>query len=356
MIRAFNIRDLALVHRLREQGVSLHTKSALTDSLHPLRGAVVNMLIGGEFPTLVWKAERGAAAGFIQLYVPEGSNQARILYLSSTPNSEENGNAKSIDVATEVTANGDKESIYIDENVWLPLLDQAVIEAGKRGIHSLVAEVNEIGPELPILRYAGFAVYTRQDIWIFDDHESVKNKSNRVKLTICNATDDWEIQLLYANTVPRLVQLVEPEPPACQDYEGWVLRENGELAAYAHIYEGHAATWLGLFIHPNAETRADDIITAALQVKRLKTTLPVYCCVRRYQSWIQSALERNHFTFWGSQAVMVKHTVHHTQKPSQDLSAVLEQKGITPSTPIIQPYRDKKQNGYHKKDRLRGAD
>ena len=49
------------------------------------------------------------------------------------------------------------------------LLDQAVSEVGKYGIHSLVAEVDENGPELPILRRAGFAVYTRQDIWVLDD-------------------------------------------------------------------------------------------------------------------------------------------------------------------------------------------
>ena len=49
------------------------------------------------------------------------------------------------------------------------LLDQAVAEVGQNGIHSLVAEADESGPELPILRRAGFAVYTRQDIWLLAD-------------------------------------------------------------------------------------------------------------------------------------------------------------------------------------------
>ena len=335
MIRPFDIRDLALVHRLREQGVSLHTKSALTDSLHPLRGAVVNMLVGGEFPTYVWKAEEGNAAGFIQLYVEESGQQARILYLSSTPN---NSNGHSSEITTEVDEHGNNKQPYLDENVWLPLLDKAVVEAGSRGIHSLVAEVNEVGSELPILRQAGFAVYTRQDIWVFTDHEAIKQSKNALEMTPCGTGDEWDIQLLYANTVPRLVQLVEPIPPESQNNTSWVLRENGELAAYVTIHEGEAATWLGLFIHPNADARVDDIVTAALRIKRSRPALPVYCCIRRYQSWMQSALQRLGFAFWGSQAVMVKHTVQHTKKPAQDLTAVLERKGISPTTTMVRHY------------------
>jgi hypothetical protein len=41
-----------------------------------------------------------------------------------------------------------------------------VVEAGQRGIHSLVAEVDEVSDELPVLRRAGFVVYTRQDVWV----------------------------------------------------------------------------------------------------------------------------------------------------------------------------------------------
>jgi hypothetical protein len=59
------------------------------------------------------------------------------------------------------------------------------------------------------------------------------------------------------------------------------------------------------------------------------------------------------FTFWGSQAVMVKHTVHHTKKPLQDLSAVLEQKGISPTTPLVRRYH--RTHKLTKEKKLRGA-
>jgi hypothetical protein len=71
--------------------------------------------------------------------------------------------------------NGHGERPYqVNENAWLPLLDQAVIEAGQRGIHSLVAEVNEVSDELPVLRRAGFVVYTRQDVWVLHPGQVVK--------------------------------------------------------------------------------------------------------------------------------------------------------------------------------------
>ncbi len=324
MIRPFNLRDLPLVRRLSEQGVSLHTESTLTNNLNPLRGALFS-LVGGDFPTFVWKLEKGAAAGFIQLEMEGNERHARILFV---------GSAEDTAVAPH---NG---APIINENVWLPLLDQAVAEIGRRGIHSLVAEVNENGAELPVLRRAGFAVYTRQDIFRLET--AVINSFNTpMELQPRRPVDDWDIQLLYGNLVPRLVQLVEPVPPLHQG-EGWLLRENDELASFAHIRAGSVATWMRLFIHPNAETQADDIIAAAAQVAAQKASQPIYCCVRRYQSWLQGPMERAGFEQWGSQAVMVKHTVHHTTKPLPELSTVIDKNRVPASAPMVRHYKQEK--------------
>lgn len=329
MIRSFQLRDWALVRRLSEQGVSLHSESALTDRLQPLRGALVNMLVGGDFPTFVWKAEKGSASGFIQLYLEEERQRAHILYLSPTVDAGARSLRMDHDKAVQ---NG------VDGAVWLPLLDQAVIEVGQQGVHSLVAEVSELGGELPVLRRAGFAVYTRQDIWVLNVGETAVNPDPPLRPR--EVADDWDIQLLYSNTVPRLVQLVEPVP-RLGDGEGWVLREEDELAAFIHIHNGPRATWLRLFIHPNVEARVDEIVKAALSVNPPSEDHPVYCCVRRYQSWIQNALERHGFAFWGSQAVMVKHTVQHLQRPLRDLATVLEKQAVSAPAPMIQRWQRK---------------
>ncbi len=328
MIRPFTLRDLALVRRLSEQGISLHAESALTDNLQPFRGALLSMLMGGDYPTFVWKAEEGNAVGFIQLLIEDNKHHAHVHFISpqlkaSTSENIHNGASLALN-----TPSG--------SNIWLPLLDQAVIEAGTHGIHSLVAEVDETGPELPILRRAGFAVYTRQDIWILKESKKEVD-SNGETITQRQPIDDWDIQLLYANTVPRLVQLVEPLPPLAKG-KSWVYHDEGELAAFVQIHEGSVATWLRFFIHPNAEPQANRIVAAALKAKPPREDSPIYCCVRRYESWLPSALERNGFELTGRQAVMVKHTVHYTRKPLKDLTAVIEKQGL----PIPTPYQKAK--------------
>lgn len=327
MIRPFALRDLALVSRLSENAVSLHTESALTHNPHPVRDALISM-VSGDYPTLICKRNESGATGFIQLQIQESSSHAHIFFLASQNR--------------ESQKNDGSDEFHLKETVWLALLDQAVAEIGSRGVYSLVAEVNEAGDDLPILRQAGFAVYTRQDIWTLDSIDA--NVHSTLLLSPRQAEDDWDIQLLYANIVPRLVQLVEPLPPATEG-EGWVLREDGELVAFVHISTGSIASWMRLFVHPNAESWAQDILTAVLRQVMPTPTHPVFCCVRRYQSWLQGSLARTGFVLQESQAVMVKHTVKHHKKGLAGKTAVLETQGIRASAPIVGPYQLPKQNG-----------
>ena len=79
------------------------------------------------------------------------------------------------------------------DGLWLSFLDQLIAELGSRGVQSVIAEVNENGEELMWLKQAGFAVYTRQDIWISqqageNDHADIFRPRQSL--------DDWDIQLL----------------------------------------------------------------------------------------------------------------------------------------------------------------
>ena len=81
MVRPFLLRDLPLVHRLSEQGVPLHTKSALIKSVQPVRSAIKG-LMGGDILTYVWKAENKQLTGFVQLALEDDSHHGHIIYLS----------------------------------------------------------------------------------------------------------------------------------------------------------------------------------------------------------------------------------------------------------------------------------
>ena len=288
------------------------------------------MVARGDSPTLIWKSENGERAGFIQLLLEADSQHAHIQYISpdlSRESQSENGNMDG--------ANADQ-----NVDVWLSLLDQAVAEVGQFGVHSLVAEADETGPELPVLRRAGFAVYARQDIWArTQDDDAVEEKSTyRLRPRLEN--DDWDIQLLYANTVPRLVQLVEPVP-SMEAGGMWVQRDDkNELTAFVQIHEGSVATWMRFYVHPSAESEAQEILRSALLVRAAQRTQPVYLCLRRYEGWLPSVLQQMGFQKWSSQALLVKHTVHHSQREMNKVAVGLEKTGIPVSAPYSQYHID----------------
>ena len=302
---------------LSERGTLLHTETALTRRWQPLWGALHGFFSGGEDITYVYRNGYREGAGFLQLRISEDNLRAQLVYLGATTAREKH------------EPQGDRDHLGqpagdLDETVWLALLDGAVVDIGQRGVHSLVAEVDETGPELVMLRRAGFVVYTRQDVWVLD---TPPDQSDEQELLIpYRPDDDWEMALLYAHIVPPLIQMVEPTPP--EHGVTWVLRESDhELAAFVHVHDGPDAAWVHFFIHPNAQTATTDIVAAAVHVAAPRADHPVYCCVRRYQSWLQTGLEQNGFQSWASQAVMVKHTVHPVRQKQQVQSTLVPAQG-----------------------------
>lgn len=313
MIRPFHLRDLALVYRLSERGVVFQTQAALTSVPHPVRRALAHMLVGGRYSTYVWKSDGRDAAAFIQLGWQGGNSSAHLVSLGVESPDPESGEGK------------------IDEGIWLSIFDQLAEEAGQLGVYHLVAEAAEDGPELPVLRKAGFAVYTRQDIWVCD--QAIAEEGGE-QLQPRQSVDDWDINVLYANTVPGLIHSVEPSPPL-ESGQNWILREGQELAAFINIEKGEVASWMRVFIHPNASTKPTEIIKAAIRTIPPSVDQPMYCCVRRYQSWVLGPLAKAGFKPFGSQAVLVKHLVQPIRSPVPATRPVLEAQAVTGSTPLI---------------------
>ncbi len=326
MIRQFQLRDLPLIHRLGEVGIPLDAESAAIGYPHPVRSALVNRIMGRHYPTYIWKSDDQANSAFVQFRCDEGCSTARLLFLGTSD-----------------ALKNQEDDQEIDEDLWLPLMDDLASISGSRGIHNLIAEVNESGPELPILRKAGFVVYTRQDIWINDSTEDYEKVMN---LRPYDSIDDWDVFVLYSNVVPRLIQSVEPNPPL-NTGDNWVLREDDELTAFIHANRGTVATWMRLLIHPNAHTKPRMIVKAALGTSEATEEHPIYCCVRKYQSWLQRPLEDVGFRYWGSQAVMVRHLTKAIKMQSQVKNLGFEAQAVQGSSTIIQGFSQS--NGRHRR-------
>lgn len=323
MIKLFDLRDLATVRRLVTSVTSLHVESALIQDFQPIRSAVAGMLMESSTPTYVWKAETNEKVGFVQLRLREDGTRAQLIRLGA----ESNEVVPAKNSPPPLENNQEKPNL----DVWLPLLDQLAMELGQRGVQNLVADVNEVGVELPILRRAGFAVYTREDIWKLTQYQA------STKLPVWQprrSSDDWDIHLLYANLVPRLIQLVEPSPPV-HDGMVWVLREANGMTAFVQRHDGPTGSWLRFFIHPDATMPTEKIIESAVQLKPPSPDHPLYCGVPRYQSWLRLALQKIGFAHWGSHAVMVKHTVKRVQIGVPAQTQVIPAKGVAGTAPFI---------------------
>lgn len=325
MIRPFHLRDLPLVIRLGEQGVILEAEAALTSSPHPVRSALVNMIVGGEYATYVWRSDKDRDQAFVQIGWEQGSNSARLVCLGASPPAD----------------NNDDDS-PINEDIWLALLDELVAVAGRHGAYNLIAEASETGPELPVLRKACFAIYTRQDIWITDQ---APEGDIPVELRPRQSADDWDVQVLYSNIVPGLIQSVEPTPSLDRG-QNWVLYEEGELAAFIHLNAGRSATWMRLLIHPNARSKPREIIKAAARIASPSSKNTLYCSIRRYQSWLQNPLEEAGFTIWGSQAVMIRHIAQPIEKQVPVTKGVLEAQPVPGSSTLVQGFGQTNGDGY----------
>ncbi len=317
MIRPFHLRDLPLVIRLGEQGIILEAETALTSSPHPVRSALVNMIIGGDYATYVWHSETGKDQAFVQIGMEPGSHSARLVCLGASPLEEDAGS-----------------EAQIDEDTWLSMLDDLVVVAGQQGAHHLIAEASETGPELPVLRRACFAVYTRQDIWTT---QQSPEGDIPVELRLRQAVNDWDVSVLYSNIVPGLIQSVEPSP-RLDHGQNWVLYEEGELAAFIQLNAGRAATWMRLLIHPNARSKPREIIKAAMRIVSPSPKNTLYCSIRRYQSWLQGPLEQAGFTMWGSQAVMIRHIAQPVEKLAPVTKGVLDAQPVPGSSSFIQGF------------------
>ena len=87
-----------------------------------------------------------------------------------------------------------------------------------------------------------------------------------------------------------------------------------------------------LYINPNAQALGTDIVGAATAVANAHPDHPVYCCVRRYQSWLQSDLSHCGYALCRSQAVLVRHIANPREKKAGELSAMLHTQPVHPTT------------------------
>ncbi len=277
--RSVTLVDIPLVRRLSERGTVLDSELCFTrDANGPQSARFFTLLLPYRgVHTLVTRSDKQQIVG--QFRLRQDAPYAHIAYIAPVLEAD------------------------ADDTLWLHILDAMAAEAGKRGAHVLVAEVDELSPLFKTMRIASYSIYARQEIWRRLPGEFT-TVGQAVELSEIAEADLPGIHTLYTNIVPRLVQQITDLPGAG---EGLVYRKDDRVEGYIGITQGKAGVYLMPHLHPDVFSEAASIIAAAITRAERSAKVPVYVRVRRYQDWLDGALNELGFDMVAQQAVMVKH-------------------------------------------------
>jgi hypothetical protein len=275
-IHTAKLVDLPLMRRLTEYGIPLDSALLCTGENPASSGGLLSSILGGRgVYTLVGRAGRDKVVG--QFRLRSDLPLAHMSFLATAAD---------------------------DDSALLHLLDAAAVEAGRRGAHMLVAEVDEASDLFETLRTANFAVYARQTLWRWmgertDLHGAI------LPLDDLNHAEPSELHSLYAAVVPRLIQPVASPP---EDSAGWVYRPGqGALRAYIAWCEGRSGGYVMPFVDHSLPARDMQALMRAVLMHARADRQPVMVCVRRYQEALEPALDAVGFVPERGQALMVRH-------------------------------------------------
>jgi hypothetical protein len=294
-IRPLDILDLPTIARCHNQALSLDTTRLVTRG-NPL-----------------------GASGFLSYF-----NPSKHIY---TGVGEENGTTL---LGSVIHNNGDSfaKLVYLAPTSELThpglpaLIENLTVQAAQWGAFHILAEVDETTEAFPNLRKAGFSVYAWQRIW---DVSHIIPGTPAEKWRRVQSVDLTDIQSIYHQIVPPLLQLVEQTPKRASG-----LVSTGDVKCYVQVTRGPRGTLLTPFIHPEI-TEVTERLTSLLSHISARS-LPVYLCVRSYQAWLEPALEDLGGKASQRQSIMVKHLARPVK--DEQPAATAETSWGKPVTPV----------------------
>ncbi len=199
---------------------------------------------------------------------------------------------------------------------WQRILSALIAEAAHRGVHHIVAESPESGPEWEALQSAGFAPLLQQDLLKLNlPLEGIGQSADLPGLREQHKDDEPLIRLLHQRLAPKMTYAAEAalDHFAAHHHRrgGFVLARNGEVVAYVGVHHGRRGDGLQLLFRPEAEEQARPMLEHCLA--RLRRA--AYVTVRHYHSWLLPVLDQIGFVHVTSTMLMVRHVAAQVQQP-----------------------------------------
>src|SRR5215207_4613901 len=217
-----------------------------------------------------------------------------------------------------ISAIGASTGVYAPEPVWEALLAHGVRAAGLRGVRRLFARVPAGRPIVETMHQSGWVSYSRETVFRAEHQTGGVPSSHHLRLQ--DPADTWAIHQLYAAAAPRQVQEIEALTSHVWDMDqsrrgsrrvrqtGWLLEENGELAAYARYTRGSRAGMFDAVVLPGNGRHLGMLLDGAITTPRSGRPRPVYCALRVYLMDLKDELTQRGFSAIGEQELLIRYT------------------------------------------------
>jgi hypothetical protein len=217
-----------------------------------------------------------------------------------------------------ISAIGASTGVYAPEPVWEALVAHGVRAAGLRGVRRLFARVPAGHPIVEMLHQSGWVSYSRETVYRAERLNALGRSSRELRLQ--EPADTWAIHQLYAASAPRQVQEIEALTSHIWDMDqsrrgsrgirqtGWLLEENGDLAAYARYTRGPRAGMIDAVVAPGKAAHLGVLLDGVIAAPRRGHPRPVYCALRAYLMDLKDELTDRGFSAIGEQELLIRYT------------------------------------------------
>jgi len=320
-VRAFRLRDVALLIRLQRQGVSLSPEQALVRSRSALWSALLAPFpwhgIGVATYVLRGWDGRRLAHGVAQMQKRPERPEADLLFLAPALDAHEGA--------------GD---------IWYRLLGHCGYEAGQFGLQRLFATLPDDAEMLEVFRQACFSLYAKEEIFRLERAFRLEGSPDQGLVRPYREADDWALQRLALAYTPRLVQQAEGmmngDAPLTRDPGAgltFVLARGAEVLGAVQIETGTLGYWLRLYGNPQAVGEMRALLLHGLSALAAYPPRPVYCGVRDYQGGARTLLSDLGFRPFATWNRLVRYTVAWAKEPALRATPALE-RGVEPTMTI----------------------
>jgi hypothetical protein len=312
MAGPFSLNDLRAIRELEPQGIEFDFERARLWPHTPLAAALAAHLPFNEI-----------GASTLVLYQNHGKHKPIGLIQSHTRR-----NRPEVDISFIAPAlEADPDAVTI----WYRLLAEATNEMCERGCQRVYVQVKSDNGAEEVFRQAGFSVYAHEDIYCLRPEliASFPPMQGARSLRRQRKRDAWDMLRLYTMVTPRPVQIAE----GMMNSEGkigklgdWWEQASGtgyvlegaddSLVGAVRFTRGRAANWLRIYLHPQAQAHAGELVCGALGLAHTLHPRATYCGVRDYEGGIRVPLETSGFEIILKRSLMVKHTTVRVKEPA----------------------------------------